>query len=66
MDLAINYLITKEADGFYHLHEKAVRKDNYLWIGRYSGSEEPIKKAEEYIERHGGTITIDLRGSNAH
>ena len=66
MNLFIDYLITKEADGFYHLHEKPVRKENHTWIGRYSGSEEPIKKAEEYINRHGGTITIDLRGSNAH
>jgi hypothetical protein len=62
MNLSIDYLITKESDGFYHLHEKRRGRDSHLWIGRYSGSEEPIRKAEEYIERRGGTITIDLRG----
>ena len=66
MNLSIDYLITKESDGFYHLHQKRRGQNNHTWIGRYSGSEEPIKKAEKHIEHWGGTITIDLRGSNAH
>jgi hypothetical protein len=50
----LNMLITKEGR-FYYLWEHGT------FLGRYSGSEEPIKRAEELVERRGGTITIDLR-----
>ena len=64
MNLAVELTITKpEGERFYHLYEKRANRDEpSTFIGRYSGSEEVIKKAEGIIERRGGTITIDLRG----